>query len=59
MNIPCTGVSDSKARFFREVGNAFELLALFYSLLPAEQEEWMSLTRRLEGAAAARTLRKG
>ena len=37
MNIPTTGPNPQKARFFREISQAFEFLAIFHELSPEEQ----------------------
>jgi len=49
MNIPQTGRDERKARFFREIANSFEFLALFYSLDEAAQLELMQYMTKLLG----------
>ena len=39
MNIPCTGPNPQKARFLREVSQAFEFLAMFHELSAEKQLE--------------------
>ena len=39
MNIPQTGPNPQKARFLREVGQAFEFLAIFHELPKEKQLE--------------------
>ena len=47
MNIPQTGKDERKVKFFREVANAFEFLALFYSLDAERQLELMQYLTQL------------
>ena len=49
MNIPQTGKDERKVKFFREVSNAFEFLALFYSLDAEAQLELMQFMTQILG----------
>jgi hypothetical protein len=47
MNIPATGVNKQKAAFFKEVAQAFELLAIFYGLSSEDQLELLRFVTQL------------
>jgi len=49
MNIPQTGPDERKAKFFREVAQAFEFLAVFHSLSAEDQLSLMQLMTKLQG----------
>lgn len=49
MNIPQTGVNEQKTKFFREIANAFEFLAVFHSLPADKQLELMQHLTSLQG----------
>lgn len=51
MNIPQTGPSAQKAKFFSEVQAAFEFLAIFYSLPTEKQMEILQIIAKFKAEA--------
>jgi hypothetical protein len=49
VNIPQTGSNQQKEKFFREIAQAFEFLALYYSISAEEQLELMQALTKLQG----------
>lgn len=49
MNIPQTGVDERKAKFFHEIAQAFEFLAVYHRLSAEEQLELMQLLTKIQG----------
>lgn len=51
MNIPQTGPSSQKAKFFSEIAMAFEFLAIFYTLPKELQLELMQIINKFQAEA--------
>lgn len=49
MNIPQSGPSEQKVKFYREVANAFEFLAIYYTLNKEQQLELLQYLTKLTG----------
>lgn len=48
MNIPQTGKNEQKVKFFREISQAFEFLAVYHSLSEEKQLELMQMITLLK-----------
>ena len=48
MNIPQTGTNAQKAKFFKEIANAFEFLSVYHSLNEQQQLELMQYISSLQ-----------
>jgi hypothetical protein len=49
VNIPQSGPSEQKVKFYREVANAFEFLAIYYTLNKEQQLELLQYLTKLTG----------
>lgn len=48
MNIPATGPNEAKAKFFREIAQAFQFLSVFHSLPKENQEDLLQHITKLQ-----------
>lgn len=51
MNIPQTGPSSQKAKFFSEIASAFTFLSVFYSLSKERQLELLQIINKFQAQA--------
>lgn len=49
MNIPQTGQNPQKVKFFEEIAQAFNFLAVYYTLSAEDQLKLMQLLTHLQG----------